>query len=614
MRKSNSATIKVIGVYTFLLAALVVVLTAASSIVFAFGENSQKTDEVDLKDPLTASVRLQPSIVEAGGTIEVIVALNLAEKYHAYLDRLKLTIEKPDDLKLAPFKVAPLVKFHDPASKSQKTGIEGRATMRAVMEVPTGFNHGRHNISLKLIYQACTAEHCLFPKNLILQAPLIVASEIEMPLKVGGAANTSGSETDGNQFEAALKESLLSAFLLVFGVGFLTCLTPCIYPMIPITLAVLGARAHGQSHWRNFSLALAYVLGIALTYAVLGLLAASTGGFFGSALSNIWVVSGIALVFFTMGLSMFGLFEVQAPAFVRNRLGAARSTTGYSGALATGLLAGIVASPCIGPVLVSILAFIAQTQNQLLGFLLLFTFAIGMGIPFIVLGMSSSALTRLPKAGPWMEIIKVFFGFIMVGMAFYYIRPLYPVWLFHFLLGSALAGLAGFFGVFIKNKPPTLHEYLRRLFSITVLLIGVVISLMGVGERYGVRLFGPRVPQGPKHSALAWKPYSKAELTRAREMKLPVLIDFTAEWCGACQEMEEKTFPDPRIVAASQKFVLLQIDGTEDNPELSELIKEFKVPGFPTYIFYGRDGENRHDLTGLGFIPADNFLKRMNSL
>ncbi len=598
------------------LTVLVFALTAASSSVFAFGENSQNAAEVDLKDPLSGKVRFQPSIIEAGGTVEVIIDLELAERYHAYLDRLKLTIEKPDDLKLGAHKVAPLVKFHDPASKSEKTGIEGRSTMRAVLEVPTGFKGGQQDVSFKLVYQACTAEHCLFPKNLFLQAPLIVAAEIDLPVKFEGSTKTSAKldGESGNQLETALKESLFSAFLLVFGVGFLTCLTPCIYPMIPITLAVLGARAHGQSHWKNFSLALVYVLGIAFTYAILGLLAASTGGFFGSALSNIWVVTGIALVFFAMGLSMFGLFEVQAPAFIRNRLGAARTTNGYSGAFATGLLAGIVASPCIGPVLVSILAFIAQTQNQLLGFFLLFTFAIGMGIPFIVLGMSSSALTRLPKAGPWMEVIKFFFGLVMFAMAFYYIRPLYPSWLFHFLLGSALAGLAGFFGVFNKAQTPSLRVYLRQMVLVSALLAGVVITLMGIGERYGIRMLGRESTQGPKHSALAWKPYTKAELDLAREKKRPVLIDFTAEWCGACQEMEERTFPDSRIVEASKEFALLQIDGTQDSPELSELLKEFKVQGFPTYIFYDRSGERRHDLTGLGFIHADDFLKRMRSL
>jgi len=613
MRKSISASGQVIGLNTLLLTALVVILTTVSADAFAFGENSQNAAQVELKDPLTAKARFQPSTIEAGGTIEVILDLALAEKYHAYLDRLKLTIEKPDDLKLAPFKIAPLVKFHDPASKSQKIGIEGRSILRAIIEVPLGFEPGQHSVSFKLVDQACTSEHCLFPKYLTVQAPLNVNGGANTKLS-GAKSTSSAEESGGNKFEATIKESLLSAFLLVFGFGFLTCLTPCIYPMIPITLAVLGARAHGQSHWKNLSLALVYVLGIAITYAMLGLIAASTGGFFGSALSNVWVVTGIAVVFFAMGLSMFGLFEVQAPAFVRNRLGAARTTRSYGGAFATGLLAGIVASPCIGPVLVSILAFIAQTQDQILGFFLLFTFAMGMGIPFIVIGMSSSALTRLPKAGPWMEAIKVVFGVVMVGMAFYYIRPLYPVWLFHFLFGSALAGLASFFGVFSRTKPPTLRKYFRGLILMIVFICGVVIALMGVGDRYGVRLLGPQASLGQKQSSLAWKPFSKSELDLALAKKLPVLIDFTAEWCGACQEMEEKTFPDPRIVEASKSFVLLQIDGTEDTPELNELVKEFKIQGFPTYIFYDRNGQLRHDLTGIGFITANNFLERMTSL
>jgi len=158
MRKSISASGQVIGLNTLLLTALVVILTTVSADAFAFGENSQNAAQVELKDPLTAKARFQPSTIEAGGTIEVILDLALAEKYHAYLDRLKLTIEKPDDLKLAPFKIAPLVKFHDPASKSQKIGIEGRSILRAIIEVPLGFEPGQHSVSFKLVYQACTSE------------------------------------------------------------------------------------------------------------------------------------------------------------------------------------------------------------------------------------------------------------------------------------------------------------------------------------------------------------------------------------------------------------------------------------------------------------------------
>jgi len=636
----------------------------------AFGDKSAKTAaEVDLTDPMTVKARFQPSTIEAGATPTLILDLTLAESYHAYLDRLKLSIEKPDDLKLAPFKVSPLVQFYDPASKSQKIGIEGRATLQAVVGVPTGFQPGEQKVQLKFVYQACTAEHCLFPKTIVVEAPLTIhagaaaiapppaasspvasaapkyivtgslggatgvgtyrmkagpspapstapagaqqapaASATVAPPAVAGMTAATSAPAE-SQFTVALQKSLFSAFLLVFGVGFLTCFTPCIYPMIPITLAVLGARAHGQSHWKNFSLALVYVLGIAMTYSVLGVIAASTGSFFGAALGNIWVVSAIALMFFAMGLSMFGLFEVQAPGFIRNRLGAGRTNQGYTGAFATGLVAGIVASPCIGPVLVSILTFIAQTQSRALGFFMLFTFALGMGIPFIALGLSSSALTRLPKAGRWMEAVKIFFGLVMIGMAFYYIRPIYPAWLFLFVLGAALIVLASLFGAF--SRDPAARG--RRVALIGALSLGVVAAAAGVAERLGVQLPGRQQTEAAKKSPLAWQPYTAAALEEAVKMRRPVVIDFTAEWCGACQEMEQTTFVDERVVDVMKNFALFQVDGTDDTAELHEILGRFQVQGFPTYIFYDRQGQERKDLNAFGYVPAPEFLKRLEA-
>jgi thiol:disulfide interchange protein DsbD len=628
---------------------------AASVLVFfggtlpaqAFGENSAKgAAEVDLKDPLSAKGRFQPSTVEAGGTIELILEMQLAENYHAYVDRLKLTIEKPDDLKLAHFKVAPIVDFYDGASKSQKQGIERKAALRAVIEVPTGFKIGDRLAHVKLVYQACTADHCLFPKTIFVDVPFVVGGVTGGNASGGGPlgaatnapaivnAPTASSQATASargsavgfgavDFESAVGKGLLSAFLLVFAVGFLTSLTPCIYPMIPITLAVLGARARNQSHWKNFSIALVYVLGIATTYSALGVLAASTGGLFGAALSNVWIVSGIALLFVAMGLSMFGLFEVQAPGFLRNRLGSARTTSGYGGAFGTGLVAGVVASPCIGPVLVSLLAYIAQTQNRALGFFMLFTFAFGMGVPFIVLGLSSSALSRMPKAGAWMDSVKFFFGIVMIGMAFYYIKPLYPTWLFQTLLGLSFVAVASHFGAFSPNEGLSSFARLRKGAMLTLLLVGVCFTALGVLVRSGFALPYPAVggalvsgaesAGGAKAGRLPWKAYSQASLDEAIKNNRPVLIDFSAEWCGACHEMDDTTFIDKRVVDASNRFELLRVDGTEDSPKLREILTQFRVQGFPTYIFYDGKGQLRTDLTVLGYDGADDFVKRMET-
>jgi thioredoxin:protein disulfide reductase len=595
----------------------------------AFGFGSGSGTEVELnKNPLNARARFQPSAIEVGGMGEILIDLELDEGYHAYLDRFKLTVESPADLKLDDFKISPVVQFKDVVTKSMKDGVKGTARMRAGFEVPEGYKPGSYDASLKLVYQACTKEFCLFPKTLELRAPIRVTSGPPAILSAASreAPATSAPVQQGSaldQFMEVLKKGTLPAVLLMFVAGFLTSLTPCVYPMIPITLAVLGVRApvNGKkpSHLRSFSIAMVYVLGIAMTYSLLGVVAASTGSLFGAALSNVYVVSALALVFVAMGLSMFGLFEVQAPAFIRNRLGGSsqEGTSGYLGIFGTGLVAGVIASPCIGPVLVGVLAYIAQTQNHVFGFLLLFSFAMGMGILFLVLGLSGSLLARMPKAGSWMESVKYLFGAVMIGMAFYYIHPIYPPWLFLALLGAAGVTLASFYGAFESNSQLTPIGRLRKGSMLATFFIGVAFLASGLLARAGVITLGSPISLGPTVNAsvpkLDWQPFSPSALNEALKRGQPVIVDFTADWCGACKELEAYTFPDPRVRDLSAKFALFQVDATVETAEVKPHLARFGVVGLPTLIFYDVKGNLRQDLTLTGFENADSFHKRMQS-
>lgn len=590
-------------------------------------------DAAVVENPLTAKAKMMPSRIEEGGTAEVVIDMELADHYHAYLDRFKLAIETPDDLKLDHFKITPVVQFMDTFSKKMKDGVEKKAQMRAIVEVPKGFKAGSHTAKIKLTYQACTTEHCLFPKHMSLDAPFDVVAfgtvsavsggssgsgaSVE-PEQVVAAAPAAAPSAGGSEFQNALGKGTLSALLFVFVVGFLTSLTPCIYPMIPITLAVLGARTKGQSKVKSFSLSFTYVLGIALTYSILGVTAAKTGALFGSALSNVYVVTAIALLFVAMGLSMYGLFELQVPAIIRDKIGTAKTGSGYGGAFATGLIAGVVASPCVGPVLVSVLTYIAQTQNMVLGFMLLFTFAMGMGILFMILGTSSALIGKVPKAGAWMEIVKFVFGTVMVAMALYYVKPLYPAWLFNTLLGLAAILIASAYGAFEPNEKLEGAGRVRKGAMLATFIVGLAFMLSGVLEKAGVPLLPAggvvtAAAAGESYPKLAWQPFSASAVEEAVKAKKPVLIDFYADWCGACKELEKYTFTDQRIRDLSEKFVLLKVDATEDRPELDALKKQYAVMGLPTMIFYDTTGVIRNDLTVTGFEEADQFLKRMQS-
>ncbi len=589
-----------------------------STFVASLGSVAHASDQEINTNPLTAKVRLQPSTVGDGQTAELHFDMEIAEHYHAYVDKFKIAVESPDDLKVADIKVSPVVKFMDSVTKKEREGVENKAQGRAILEIPQGFKHGDHVAKVKLTYQACSKENCLFPKTIELDAPFKVVAS------VAGASNnppptapdTQAAAAPANSFERAMGQSMFMAILVVFGMGVITSLTPCIYPMIPITLAVLGARTKGQSKLKSFSLSLAYVLGIAFTYSILGVAAAKTGAMFGAALGNIYIVTAIALLFVGMALSMYGVYELQVPAFIRNKVGTAQTGSGYGGAFATGLIAGVVASPCVGPVLVSVLTYIAQTQNLVLGFVLLFSFAMGLGLLFIVLGTSSALISKMPKAGAWMDITKFVFGSVMVGMALYYVAPIYPKWLFHSLLGLAVVMIASAYGAFEPNEGLTSKGRIRKGAMLASFVIGLMFVATGLLDKAGIALpsgsAGLVAGQPAATPHLNWQKFSEASLASAIADKKPVVIDFYADWCGACKELEHETFPDARVRKLSEKFVLLQVDATDDFPGLDKLKKTYGVMGLPTMIFYDGAGQVRKELTLTGFENADAFVKRMN--
>lgn len=570
--------------------------------------------QINEKDPLIANLQVFPQDWAPGQGGNIKIEMLLPEGFHAYEDQFRIVILEPDGFQIAPIKIEPLKKWFDKFSKKERSGIEKKATLTAHIEAPSRFLNKYTALKLELTYQACSEQFCLFPTSKILTAPISV-SPIEGQPQLTAAPEVTHTPTTSffgsENFHKYLSSSLFAGLIFVFFAGLFTSFTPCIFPMIPITLAVLGNHSQSRSRLQNFITSLIYVLGIATTYSILGLIAASTGGLFGASLGSPIVLSVVCAIFLAMALSMYGLFEIQVPAFIRNRLGRTSQKQNLGGAYVTGMFAGIVASPCVGPVLVAILTYVASTQNKFLGFIYLFTYALGLGLIFIALGLSNQLLKSLPRSGAWMNGSKFILGSLMMLAFYYYLNLLLPERFFDLALGVGLITIASVFGAFLPNRS-SMFDHVRKGLMQAVLIVGIghlVFSAFDLRPYMRSRMMA--ADSLNQIQKLNWEPYSEQALTDAAKQGKPVIIDFWAEWCMACHEMEERTFTDSRVEALSAKYVLLKFDATKDSDELKILRKKYRIQGLPTILFFNPNGVWIDALTLTEFEKADAFLKRM---
>lgn len=530
---------------------------------------------------------------------EVKVQLTLPKGFHAYTDQFKILNVIPADFKSGSIQVKPEVTFYDKFSKKNRTGLDGNGTVSFLLEASDTVDKNLNQVQFSFRYQICSEKVCFLPETISLNA--LTSGQPLPEIKKTAAAEFNLFKN----IDHLLSSNLLFAFLIVFLAGVLTSFTPCIFPMLPITISILGYHANKGNRWHNFARACSYVLGIALTYASLGVVAALTGSLFGSALTNKYVLFFMCLLFIVMALSMWGLFDLQVPAFIRNRFGTGKSH-GLGGAFVMGLAAGIVASPCVGPVLVSILSFVSTTKNVVLGFSLLFTFALGLGLIFIAIGLFSHALHLLPKSGPWMNFVKFLLGAGMWGAALYYSQFLVSQRWWTLLLALSLLLLSIWKGAFQFHK----KNYLKQSFMLSLFVFSTtLVLLVFVRPQYLSPAFDVQDnPSSPKNEkALVWLTYSDAILESAKQEGKPVLLDFYADWCGACHELEEKTYTDPEFIELSKQFKLVKFDATEDNPENKQILNKYGVQGLPTVLFINRNGQIIKELTLTQFLPWKDF-------
>jgi len=478
---------------------------------------------------------------------------------------------------------------------------------------------------VKIRYQGCADAGLCYPpttKEVYLNQ---VGSNSVVESGPDVASNSDESTTQvpiSEQFELASllssEQSLFITLLLFLGLGIGLAFTPCVFPMYPILSGIVIGQGKTISTSRAFTLSFVYVQGMAITYSLLGLIVASAGVQFQAGLQHPAILIALIVIFVLLAVVMFGAYELQLPSSWQEKLNAMsnKQTSGsYLGVLAMGAISGLVASPCTTAPLTGILLFIAQSGDLVLGFSALYVLSLGMGIPLILFGITGGKL--LPKAGNWMNVVKVTFGFMMLAVAIMFVERLVS----HVAtdIAWALLGLTTFtyFYVMNQNSPTTFYKGLRAL----LIFIGLFVSagygyqtINTIGHDNSVTQLGKSSIAHPEFRKVTNLEDFNQALAEANAQGQTVMLDLYADWCVACKEFEKYTFSDSQVVAALSNSVLMQIDLTDSTDSNIAFQQHFSVLGLPTILFFDTQGQEISSARVTGFMRAEPFAQHVNNL
>jgi len=499
-------------------------------------------------------------------------------------------------------------------------------SFQTVIKLVRDADAGAGSYTLNASYQGCSEQGLCYPPitpSMLINLPDSNTGALPPPVMSSSQPETTKAiQSEGSQIAQLFRSG--SFWLIVsffFGAGLLLSFTPCVFPMIPILSGIIVGRGHKITRMHAFMLSLAYVLGMAITYAAAGVAAGYSGNLISNALQTPWVLGSFSAVFVLLSLSMFGFYELQLPTALQSKLSDTSNKLhgGHlTGVFVMGALSAIIMGPCVAAPLAGALLYIGQTHDALLGGVALFALALGMGAPLLLIGTSAGVL--LPKAGAWMEAVKRFFGVMLLALAIWIIQPLLPIGV-QMLLWAALLIFSGIYLHALDSLPHNAsgwHKLFKGigLFSLLLgvaYLIGALSGAQDILRPLGtIGRTGEQLPATLKFTRIADNSDLDKRILEARGKT--VMLDFYADWCISCKEMERYTFSDANVQSRLKTALLLQADVTANSDEDKALLSRFGLFGPPGILFFDANGLEQGDFRVVGYQDSDQFLETLKAV
>lgn len=575
--------------------------------------------------------------VTAGTELKVVLNASIQNGWH-------INSNKPNDESLIPTTIKSGNKFFPvsnivyPQPDERKLAIsekpvsvfENDIKVELTFTISKTIANGKYKIPIQFGYQGCNDQTCMPPTTAGAELNIEVAGEavrgerrevrgeksnvksekqedkqeaqnlktIKQPINQTLTNDTVTKVTQTNSVEEKAenqdsisstleKSGLFLSLIFVFLAGLALNLTPCVYPLIPITIGYFGGQAEGKTS-KLFLLGILYVFGMALTYSVVGVVTSLSGAVFGTLLQNPIVIIVLGLIFIALALSQFGVYEFKLPDSWVMKAGGAKG--GAFGAFFMGLTMGIVAAPCIGPFLLGLVTYVAAKGDPFYGFIMFFVMAMGLGTPYLILALFSGKIKSLPRAGLWMEGVKHIFGFLLLGMAIYFVNPLLPKNISGYTL-PIFGLITTMILLFVDKTANNVKGF--RIFKTVFSLLVIALSIYAL------------IPS--KTVSPEWQKFSEIKYESSLKNNERMVIDFYADWCIPCKELDAVTFSDAKVIKELERFSNYKVDMTKTTDENDSLRKKFKVVGMPTVLIINAKGEEVKRLSG--FVNAEEFLK-----